>query len=94
MAMADIGEDQDYLNEVMREEMEDVFIYDGLNAVPSLGTDAEENSSPVIGMVAGPRLGTDTFRSSCSKTGLYVVPTLGTDTEVVSNLVDGMVAGS
>lgn len=29
MAFADIGEDQDDLNEVMREEMEDVFIYDG-----------------------------------------------------------------
>uniref|UniRef100_A0AAZ3NZW2 Rho family-interacting cell polarization regulator 2 n=1 Tax=Oncorhynchus tshawytscha TaxID=74940 RepID=A0AAZ3NZW2_ONCTS len=28
MAFADIGEDQDDLNEVMREEMEDVFIYD------------------------------------------------------------------
>uniref|UniRef100_A0A8K9XI82 Rho family-interacting cell polarization regulator 2 n=1 Tax=Oncorhynchus mykiss TaxID=8022 RepID=A0A8K9XI82_ONCMY len=32
MAMADIGEDQDDLNEVMREEMEDVIIYDGVSS--------------------------------------------------------------
>ncbi|XP_029590470.1 rho family-interacting cell polarization regulator 2 isoform X5 [Salmo trutta] len=37
MAMADIGEDQDYLNEVMREEMEDVIIYDGVSSrVPEI----------------------------------------------------------
>ncbi|XP_045550887.1 rho family-interacting cell polarization regulator 2 isoform X5 [Salmo salar] len=32
MAMADIGEDQDDLNEVMREEMEDGIIYDGVSS--------------------------------------------------------------
>ncbi|KAM9416087.1 rho family-interacting cell polarization regulator 2-like isoform 7-T7 [Salvelinus alpinus] len=37
MAMADIGEDQDDLNEVMREEMEDVIIYDGVSSrVPEI----------------------------------------------------------
>ncbi|XP_045565780.1 rho family-interacting cell polarization regulator 2 isoform X2 [Salmo salar] len=37
MAFADIGEDQDDLNEVMREEMEDVFIYDGVSSrVPEI----------------------------------------------------------
>ncbi|KAK6301008.1 hypothetical protein J4Q44_G00291060 [Coregonus suidteri] len=40
----------------------------GLNAVPSLGTDAEENSSPVVGLVAGPRLGTDTLKCSLQGT--------------------------
>ncbi|XP_052328432.1 rho family-interacting cell polarization regulator 2 isoform X2 [Oncorhynchus keta] len=37
MAFANIGEDQDDLNEVMREEMEDVFIYDGVSSrVPEI----------------------------------------------------------